>query len=338
MPQPFELVLPRPNTSTPSTPKPPIRAPTESSFTAVFGKLLPPAQYIHLPHGAAAYYSFPPRSPSAPSEQPSSIPAHPSRVLLLHGVQTPALGLLPLTRTLQSAFPSTHFVLLELWGHGLSDTPQAPHVPSLFHGLVDALLAQLDWHAAHLIGYSFGGALTASYAATRPEKVLSFTLVAPAGLIQSATTFSADEMVHLRGGGDEVAAGKWVVGWLEGEGGLVVPEGWEDRVASGEVVPEALREWQMREHQGHAASVVGIFRDGEVMDGDEVFGKAARTQIPSLVVLGELDSVCSEEQLRSLEFADVFVVKGAGHGVIRDKEVEVEQVKGYIERFWKGIV
>jgi pimeloyl-ACP methyl ester carboxylesterase len=112
---------------------------------------------------------------------------------------------------------------------------------------------------------------------------------------------------------------------------LVVPKDWEERVGRGEVVAEAVREWQMREHAGHTASVVAVFRDGGAMDNDAEFVKAMNTGIPSLVVLGELDDVCNQQDLRELGFANVFAVPEVGHGVVREK---VPEVAAFITHFW----
>ncbi|KAH4312817.1 hypothetical protein HBH64_003560 [Parastagonospora nodorum] len=322
----LSLVIPRPNSaSTPS--QPPIPGPPESSFTRTFGPLLPAAQYLSLKPGKAAYYEFPPPSPH---------PSKPtSRILLIHGIQTPAIGLLPLTRSLLAHFPNAHIVLFDHWGHGLSDTPLVPHVSGLFHGLIDDLLDHLSWASAHVVGYSFGGALAVGYAATRTSRVQSFALVAPAGLIRR-TGFDArgQALLAVEGERDESAARDFIINDVLEGGGLVVPTDWEERVKSGEVVAEAVREWQMHEHKGHAASVVAIFRDGGVLDNDEVFVKAAETGVPNLVVLGGTDDVCSKAQLDALGYRDVEVVEGAGHGVIRDKATDVAE---YIAKFWKGI-
>ena len=322
MSQPI-LIIPRPN-STPNPTPPPIPGPPEPSFTHTFGPLLPTAQYLPTAIGKAAYYDFPPLSP------------HPShRILLIHGIQTPALGLLPLTRALHTHFPAAHIVLFDHWGHGLSDTPLAPHVPALFHGLIDDLLDHLSWASAHVVGYSFGGALAVGYAATRTSRVQSFVLVAPAGLIRrKGFDERGQALLAEEGERDEGAARDFIIhNVLEG-GGLVVPADWEERVKRGEVVAQAVREWQMREHRGHAASVVAIFRDGGVMDNDEVFVKAAETGVPNLVVLGETDDVCSKAQLEALGYRDVEIVAGAGHGVVRDKATEVAE---YITKFWEKI-
>ncbi|CAN9298288.1 unnamed protein product [Alternaria alternata] len=269
------LVLPRPGTT--YTPKPPIRGPSESFFTSTFGALLPPAQHLETANGKAAYYSIP---PSAPTESARTI----DRVLLIHGVQTPAIGMLPLARALHDTFPHKHFVLVDLWGHGLSDTPVIPHEAALFHGLIDALLDHLQWSTAHLIGFSFGGSLTVGYTASRPSRVSSFTLVAPAGLIRICA-FPTEDQHHLMHGVDEVEVRKLILRFLEG-GELIVPDDWRERVGRGEIVPQAVKEWQMREHPGHTASVVAMFRDGGAMYNHDNFEKAVRTGIPSLVVLG----------------------------------------------------
>ncbi|KAF2496134.1 alpha/beta-hydrolase [Lophium mytilinum] len=314
------FVLPRPGFA-PSPPVPPIPAPSESAFTTTFGALLPPAQYLHLHQGNAAYYPLPPSTPSP----------NPPRILLIHGVQTPALGLLPLVRALRASFPTAHLALLDLWGHGLSDTPVLPHTPALFHSLLDAVFDALAWPTAHLIGYSFGGALAVGYAVSRPSRVQSFTLVAPAGLIRSAA-LTDEERGHLRGGGDEAAARRWVLEFL---GGYEAPPGdWRERVARGEVVAEAVRAWQMREHGGHGASVVAVVRDAGPFDSDAEFLKAVQTGIPSLVVLGELDEVCAERDIKELGFGNVVVVPQVGHGVVRER---VPEVAGFISDFWTKI-
>ncbi|KAI8658292.1 AB hydrolase-1 domain-containing protein [Fusarium keratoplasticum] len=321
---PDQLVLPRPGGDV-ASPQPPISGPSEEIFTKTFGALLPPAKFLNTATGKAAYYELLPSSPGDDSSTPS-------RVLLIHGVQTPALGMLPLARELHTSFPNAHLVLVDLWGHGLSDTPIVPHEAGLFHQLLDDLLDHLQWPSAHLVGYSFGGALTAGYVASRPSRVQSFTLVAPAGLLRF-TDFSAEEQGYLRGG-DEVAARKWVVEWLEG-GELTVPADWEKRVEKGEVVAEAVREWQMRKHPGHTASVVAIVRDGGVMDRHAEFTKAAGTGIPALAVLGELDSLCSEQQLSDHGFSNVIVVPQVGHGVVRERAREVGVEVG---KFWDSII
>lgn len=110
------IVLPRPGTTLPDT-RPAIRAPSEADFTAVFGKVLPAASYLPTKNGRVAFYELLPSSLSPPDDVTAI-----SRVLLVHGVQTPAIGLQPLASALSARFPHAKCVLADLWGHGLTDT------------------------------------------------------------------------------------------------------------------------------------------------------------------------------------------------------------------------
>lgn len=323
-------VLPRPGVGqAPEQVATRIAAPSEIAFISAFGALLPPAKYLPTEHGATAYYDFPPSAPTLPAAR-SPI----SRVLLIHGVCTPALGLLPLVNALRASRPHTHFVLYDLWGHGLSDTPRTPHVPPLFHAQLRDLLAHLSWHDAHLVGFSFGGVTAAGFAARFPEMVTSLALIAPAGLLRE-TDFSEKERALLRGGGsvDEAKARDWILEWLEG-GELVVPSGWEARFKAGEIVSEAVREWQRSEHEGHVPSVVAMIRDGGAVGRRADFVLATQSVHKSIAILGELDDICNEQDLVDVGVRNVAVIPGVGHGVVRER---VPEVAGLLETFWAGI-
>lgn len=312
-------MLPRPSTSIPLD-VPRVKAPSETDFISTFGNILPPASFLTINDANVAYYSLP---PVTSSKTPSV-----NRVLLVHGVHTSAIGLLPFANALQSSFPSTHFVFFDLYGHGISDAPIVPYTRSRFHALIDALLDRLAWPSAHMIGYSFGGATAVSYTALHPSRVQSLAIVGPAGLLRPAD-YSVE---HLRGE-NEAEVTRFTLDWLEG-GPLVVPADWKERTANGEVVAAAVRDWQNRNHPAHIAAVVGIVRDGGVFDSHTFFAQASKTGIPSVAVLGELDDVCTTQDLVGLGFTDVTVVPGAGHGVIRENVNEVAEV---VERFWRQI-
>jgi len=321
----YNTLLPRPGDKIPSHVNS-IPAPSEESFTQTFGHHLPSATYLSTSRGKIAYYTFPPATTPNSCDNSS-----PSRVLLLHGVQTPALGLVPLTSSLRTSFPAAEVVLVDLWGHGLSSTPVAAHSPSLFHSLIDYVLSALDWSSCHIIGYSFGGSLATSYIASsssRASKISSVSLVAPAGLWRAA---DLDEQ-RLHSPDFEVAK-THVLELLEG-GALVVPENWASRIANGEIVAEKVREWQMQNHEGHMASVIAIVRDGGVFGQEEVYRKAVKTGIPITAVLGGKDDVVFEKDLKEVGVENVKVVRGAGHAVVRQ---EAAVVAKHIEKFWKGL-
>lgn len=320
------LVLPRPGEASQS-PQKSISAPSEESFISKFGALLPPAKYLKTDHGKAAYYEI---KPENLTEKPL---VKVSRVFIVHGVQTPALGMQPLVSVLKERFPNTHFVLLDLWGHGLSDTPILPHGTSLFHSLVEGVLLDVGWEDAHFIGYSFGGAIVSSFAAGYRERVSSLVLIAPAGLMRMGDFDERQSGLMEGGEGVERTASEFVFEFLEG-GKLVVPGDWEERVKRGEVVAEAIRDWEVKEHEGHRASVVGIFRDGGVFDRHAGFVEVVRLGIPCFSILGENDDVCSVQDLDGVGMRDVAVVEGAGHAVVRQRVPEVVEL---IEGFWNKL-
>lgn len=295
-----------------------IPAPFEDQFRANFDPIVPPVQFISTIHGRAAYYLI---SPNVKEVQ--------DRIVLVHGVQTPAIGLYPLAKALQSSFPNTEFVLLDLWGHGLSDTPDEKHELDLFLTLIDDLLDHLQWKKVKLIGFSFGALVTLAYATFKPDRVQSYILIAPAGLMRFSS-LSSDDLAQLRSTALETAW-NWTSQWLEG-GELIVPSDWKEKVAEGHLVAEAVRRWQIDNHQGHRISVVGIVRDGGVMDSHSYFSNAQRQdKIPSLIILGEKDDICTREDLKEFGFGNIETIANVGHAVVREK---VEEVAELIKKTW----
>ncbi|PSR84124.1 putative valacyclovir hydrolase [Coniella lustricola] len=330
------VVIPRPTTALPHDSSA-IPAPTEESMVQVFGKLLPPATYLTTPYGRAAYYVYPPRTAASEAGNNTT----PRRILMIHGVQTPALGLHPLATALRNLYPAAEIASVDLWGHGLTDTPLAPHVPALFHSLIDTVLEALQWREpVHLVGYSFGGSLAAGYAALQPQKIATVVFVAPAGLLH--VTVVPEEMRKKYGMQepledndndiDELGARDMTFQFLEG-GALVVPNDWEASVARGEVVAPAVRDWELKNHAGHAASVVAVFRDGQVFGNFASFRTAVENlgQDKLLGIVGEKDEFCGERNLADVGVTRAVVVSDAGHGLVRER---VAEVAAAIKQFW----
>lgn len=302
-----------------------LSAPSEQEFTAVFGSLLPPASYLSTPNGDVAYYRIHPTSPTIDGK----------RIFLIHGVQTPALGLLDLARVLATNDPSATIILYDHFGHGLTPTPVIPHTPSIFHDVITRLLDHLHWTSAHLVGYSFGGSLLAGYLCYWPERVDSATFVAPAGLLNS-TDLDLHGQIMLCGetGEDIEEVRDWVFNeFLEG-GALVVPEDWQERVNRGEVVAEAIRHWQLTHHDGYQASVIGIVRDASVFGYHLAFQHALEVGKPCLVILGAEDGVCSVKDVEDVGFKNIKVIENVGHAVVRER---AEMVGQYIHDFIETI-
>lgn len=291
-----------------------------ASFTSRFGSAFPEPHYLESDLGRTALYELAP--PSGQAER---------RVLIVHGAQTPALGMLALAKELQALDSDAHVVLFDLWGHGLSSTPLVAHSPNIFHFQILQVLAYMQWTQAHLLGFSFGGATVVTFALQNPWAVSSATILAPGGLLRKEA-FSQCMIDLLEDSqGKEAEAADVVLSWLEG-GPLVVPEDWQEEVKSGRIVAEALREWELQEHRGYPRSILSMFRDGGVMGAEESFRTFAKLPLRTIAVLAEQDEVCSKDQLAELGFDRVEVVKAQGHAFVRTAPGEVARI---IYRFWQ---
>lgn len=296
-----------------------ISGPSYASFTSSFGNAFKEPLLTESDLGTTAIYDFPPPSGKAKSQ-----------VLVVHGLGTPALGMLPLAQELQKLNPDAHIVLYDLWGHGFSSTPLTAHAPHIFHLQIFQVLGHMKWPRAHIIGYSFGGLTAVSFATTNPTVPLSVALVAPAGILDKIS-FSSELQDAIDGSpSEELEAVKPVFAFLEG-GELVVPPGSQEKMKSGIVVAQALRHWQNLEHHGHPYSALSIFRDGGVFGQDERFRTFAGLQLPTTAVVGENDDVCKKPQLDALDFAKVEMVSGADHTLVRSR---VSEVARFIHDFW----
>lgn len=227
--------------------------------------------------------------------------------------------------------PTLSVVLVDLWGHGLTDTPHIAHTPQIFHELITSVLENVQWSSAHFIGYSFGGSLLAGFLASNPEKVDSALLVAPAGLLQTSNFPRSNQQV-LQGDKDvaDTEARSFMLNFLE-DGTLVVPADWKERVKKGEVIAEAIRAWELVEHAGHEGSVLAILRHGGVMNNHAAFRTVAGKGVPCLAIVGTEDPVCTVANLQEVGWENVKVVQDAGHGLVRQR---AEEVAGLIIDFW----
>ncbi|KAI8623507.1 alpha/beta-hydrolase [Xylariaceae sp. FL1651] len=296
-----------------------IAAPSQESFTARFGHAFPKPQYLQSDLGTTALYNLPP-----PSGQPKR------HVLIIHGLNTPALGMWPLAKELQALDPDAHIVLFDLWGHGLSSTPLVAHTPQIFHFQIFQILGFMQWTSAHIIGYSFGASTAIRFAIHNPWAALSVAILAPAGILRTEDFGERMRELLHDSKGRETEAADVVLSWLEG-GPLIVPKDWQERVNSGEVVAEALREWELQEHAGYPYSVLSMFREGGVYECEDYFREFAQLPLKKIVVVAELDSVCSKSQLIDLGFSDVEVVKSVGHAFVRTAQGEIARI---VYQFW----
>jgi pimeloyl-ACP methyl ester carboxylesterase len=319
--------------SAPILPHPPsknglnhIPAPSADSFDAEFGGLLPPGTTIPSSWGSIRYYAFTPSSPPTGRN-----------LILIHVGGTPALGLAPLALAL--AGKGENVVAYDSWGHGLSSTPLAPHTPALYHHQLLELLSHLQWTSAHILGFSLGGSIAASFTVTHPKAVDSLVLVAPAGLLKKSDRSLFDAFIEDGGWGREWLARRKIIDAIE-RLDAKPQEGWRERLKKGEVNTVSIETWEREFHKGHVASIVGAFRDGGVFDMHEVYRLLGKNEIRTLVVLGDKNGVFGKAMMtRELEGVgwkkEVKVVERAGHEIVRSHVGEVVKIVG---EFWSGKV
>ncbi|XXG94865.1 hypothetical protein Hte_001124 [Hypoxylon texense] len=106
------------------------------------------------------------------------------RVLLVHGISTPALALGDLAHELVKR--GYRVMLFDLFGRGYSDAPDLTYDTRLFVTQILLVLAssRVPWNGFHLVGYSLGGGLVVSFTRYFPHLVNSAALLATGGLIR----------------------------------------------------------------------------------------------------------------------------------------------------------
>lgn len=81
----------------------------------------------------------------------------------------------------------------DLYGRGKSSRPNIEHTTNLFVDQLSQVLAglKLDDQSLNIIGYSMGGAIAASFVASRLDNVERLLLIAPAGMVVRFPVFRA---------------------------------------------------------------------------------------------------------------------------------------------------
>ncbi|KAF7953845.1 uncharacterized protein EAE97_001244 [Botrytis byssoidea] len=298
-----------------------IPPPSAKAFEEEFAGILPPGKDIQSSRGTIHYYDFNPSSSNT------------KKVLLIHGIGTSAIGITSLAR--QLAASGSHVVIYDLWGHGNSSTPLEAHTPALMHLQIFEVLSHLGWNRAHFVGFSLGGSIVATFAAVYPQLVESAAVVAGAGLWRKKNS----------GWWNKVQKdGDWMV---DGESDHIIIEElvgfapsdrtWKEAIHRGELVSQPIDQWQRENHKGHIASVVSIFRYGNVFDQHESYRRLIKSGIKILVIVGEFDTSFPPEfvkrELGELEWEkEIVQVDGAGLVLVRTHE---EVVGKFIEEFWE---
>lgn len=153
--------------------------------------VLPGARDVDTPYGSIRVYEFGPEDGR--------------KVILVHGISTPAIALGSVANNL--AENGCRVLLFDLFGRGYSDNPgDLLHDDRLFTTQILLALASspLSWTGAgsekfSMIGYSFGGGVVTSFTSYFPDLVDSLILFAPAGLIRPHHISKTNRIIYQEG-------------------------------------------------------------------------------------------------------------------------------------------
>ncbi|EIW64718.1 alpha/beta-hydrolase [Trametes versicolor FP-101664 SS1] len=130
--------------------------------------LFPNGNYAQLPYGRVRYWLLGPEDGT--------------KVVLIHGISTPGVTWKEIAPYL--AEHGFRVLVYDLYGKGYSEAPKTAFDATLFVVQLALLLQYIRWDAAHIVGFSMGGGVAASFAASVPHLVAGkVVFIAAAGLL-----------------------------------------------------------------------------------------------------------------------------------------------------------
>ncbi|KAL2413071.1 hypothetical protein ABEF95_002445 [Exophiala dermatitidis] len=203
------IVASRPKRATilpsPRTTRLPALSEEEQSQLPYPPDVLPGARDVETPYGSIRVYEFGPESGR--------------KVLLVHGISTPAIALGAVAHGLVDR--GCRVMLFDLFGRGYSDNPaDLPQDIRLFTTQILLALASspLSWTGAGgtgsdtgngtgsrsagkftMIGYSLGGGISATFTSYFPDLIDSLVLIAPAGLLRPHHISKTSHVIYSEG-------------------------------------------------------------------------------------------------------------------------------------------
>ncbi|ETN38436.1 uncharacterized protein HMPREF1541_06471 [Cyphellophora europaea CBS 101466] len=312
---------------------------------------LPGARDVDSPYGSIRVYEFGPEDGR--------------KVLLVHGISTPCLALGGVAH--QLADKGCRVMLFDLFGRGYSDNPaDLPHDLRLFVTQVLLALASspLSWKSFSMVGYSFGGGISAGFSSYFPDMIENLVLLCPSGLIRARHISRTSRIIYSEGiipeplllslvkrrlktplyppkpqkDGDKIGASAAVKAEvpIESNSTAVLSKKHPNVTIDKAIVH------QVDHHVGYVPAFMSSIRYGPIMQQHALWGRVGETWNGRsaesdkvhkvLIIAGESDSIIDAAELRE-DAAAVFGaahidfhVLGAGHDVPVIKPEEVAEL------------
>ncbi len=230
-----------------------------------------------------------------------------SPLLLLHGFTG---SIQSWTSFLTSWVKNHQVIMVDIIGHGQSDSPTDPHRYSMDHAVKDLsfVLDHLNVEKADVLGYSMGGRLALGFAVNQPARVNRLLLES------SSPGLKTDEERLFRRQQDEALARSIEEGGLE-----AFIERWENLLLfeSLKRMPEdinnSIRQQRLQNSTvGLANSLRGMGTGAQPSFWDHLH----EVNVPNLLLAGELDrKFCNiaGEMHQKLPSSHLKEIEGAGH-------------------------
>jgi pimeloyl-ACP methyl ester carboxylesterase len=237
-------------------------------------------------------------------------------LVLIHGMGSAATAWKPLIPKLIDKF---EVITIDLPGHGRTPLGKTtPMDPESLAKLVVQNLTELDIEQFHLVGNSLGGWISLEIAAIYPERVITLTGLAPAGLWLAPFTsrYPGELAVRLMAKGlEKVAPTTLNYKWAKKIGFETVSPRWQE--LSYEICLDAVS--AMAKSDGYFPACDGMLK--------KRFDKYVSNEIPITIIFGDTDhtlpaKTCQERSLAP-DHAKWIILPETGHAPMWDSTEEV---------------
>jgi pimeloyl-ACP methyl ester carboxylesterase len=237
-------------------------------------------------------------------------------LVLIHGMGSAATAWKPLIPKLTDKF---EVITIDLPGHGKTPLDESrPMDPESLAKLVVQNLIELEIERFHLVGNSLGGWVSLEIAAIYPDRVITLTGLAPAGLWLAPFTsrYPGELAVRLMAKGlEKVAPTTLNYRWAKKIGFETVSPRWQE--LSYEICLDAVT--AMAESEGYFPVWDGMLK--------KRFEKDVSAEIPITIIFGDTDhtlpaKTCQERSLAP-HHAKWIILPETGHAPMWDSTEEV---------------